>query len=125
MKDNTSASQTTDRREFLKAGTALTLGAMAAQLGVAHGAYAAENNTLKVGLVGCGGRGTGAAAQALTADPNTELVAMADAVIAGRDMKQSVDAEAAREAADEAAGEDPRQAARPIRRPRETAPATA
>src|SRR6187549_3361007 len=50
---------------------------------------------------------------------------IADAVISGRDMKQSVDAEAAREAADEAAGEDPRQAARPIRRPRETAPATA
>ena len=52
---------------------------MAAQLGVAQRAYAAENNTLKVGLVGCGGRGTGAAAQALTADPNTELVAMGDA----------------------------------------------
>src|SRR6187549_3621773 len=51
--------------------------------------------------------------------------AIANAVISGRDMKQSVDAEAAREAADEAAGEDPRQAARPIRRPRETAPATA
>jgi predicted dehydrogenase len=31
-----------------------------------------------VGLVGCGGRGTGAAAQALSADPETRLVAMAD-----------------------------------------------
>src|SRR5262245_60267717 len=54
---------------------------------------------------------------------------IADAVIAGRDMKQSVDAEAAREAADEAAAaaaaEDPRRAARPTRRPRETAPASA
>jgi hypothetical protein len=39
-------------------------------------------------------------------------------------MKQSVDAEAAREAAEEAAGEDPRRAARPIRR-REAAPASA
>lgn len=35
-------------------------------------------NSLKVGLVGCGGRGSGAAAQALTADPNAELTAMAD-----------------------------------------------
>src|SRR5258706_2470896 len=41
---------------------------------------------------------------------------IADAVNAGRDMKQSTDAEAAREAADEAAGEDPRRGARPIRR---------
>jgi small subunit ribosomal protein S2 len=50
---------------------------------------------------------------------------MADAVIAGRDLKQSIEAEAAREAAEEAAAEDPRRAARPIRRPRETAPASA
>ena len=33
----------------------------------------------KVGLIGCGGRGTGAAAQALNADQNVKLVAMADA----------------------------------------------
>lgn len=38
-----------------------------------------EAGTLRVGLVGCGGRGTGAAAQALTADKNVKLVAMADA----------------------------------------------
>ncbi len=53
---------------------------------------------------------------------------IADAVIAGRDMKQSVDAEAAREAAEEAAANetDPRRAARPQRPPRrEPAPASA
>ncbi len=50
---------------------------------------------------------------------------IAEAVMAGRDMKQSVDAEAAREAAEEAATEDPRRAARPVRRPREAAPASA
>ncbi|MGE3955921.1 MAG: 30S ribosomal protein S2 [Vicinamibacterales bacterium] len=52
--------------------------------------------------------------------------AIANAVISGRDMKQSVDAEAAREATEEgaAAGEDPRRAARPVRR-REAAPASA
>jgi len=50
---------------------------------------------------------------------------IADAVMAGRDMRQSAEAETARQAADEAAGEDPRRAARPQRRPRETAPASA
>jgi small subunit ribosomal protein S2 len=50
---------------------------------------------------------------------------IAESVIAGRDMKQSVDAEAARDAAEDAAAEDPRRAARPQRRPREAAPASA
>src|SRR6266511_3606659 len=36
--------------------------------------------TLKIALVGCGGRGSGAANQALTADPNVELVALVDVV---------------------------------------------
>jgi small subunit ribosomal protein S2 len=50
---------------------------------------------------------------------------IADAVIGGRDMKQSVDAESARDASDEAGGEETRRQARPARRPRETAPASA
>jgi small subunit ribosomal protein S2 len=53
--------------------------------------------------------------------------AIANAVISGRDMKQSVEADAARDASDDGpagAGEDPRRAARPIRR-REAAPASA
>ncbi len=41
-------------------------------------AYAAGTDTLKVGLVGCGGRGTGAAANALHGDPNAQIVALAD-----------------------------------------------
>ncbi len=40
--------------------------------------FAASKNTLKVGLIGCGGRGTGAAVQALKADPDTVLTCMAD-----------------------------------------------
>src|SRR2546426_12581903 len=47
---------------------------------------------------------------------------IADAVIGGRDMKQSVDAEAAREAADDGGGDDRPRGPRPTRRPRETAP---
>ena len=40
--------------------------------------HAQDNKRLKIGLVGCGGRGTGAAFQALSADDNIELYAMAD-----------------------------------------------
>jgi small subunit ribosomal protein S2 len=50
---------------------------------------------------------------------------IAEAVMSGRGMKESVDAETAREAADDAAGDDARRQARPARRPRETAPASA
>ena len=65
------------RRQFLKAGA---LGvAAASSLTSLRSVHAAENNVLKVGLVGCGGRGRGAAKDALTADPNARLVAVCDA----------------------------------------------
>ncbi|MEX0701005.1 MAG: Gfo/Idh/MocA family oxidoreductase [Planctomycetales bacterium] len=68
------------RRDFLRQGTAAVVaGGLALNHGVSAGAFAGENNTLRVGLIGCGGRGTGAAAQALAADPNAKLVAMGDA----------------------------------------------
>jgi myo-inositol 2-dehydrogenase / D-chiro-inositol 1-dehydrogenase len=41
--------------------------------------HAAGSSTIKIGLVGCGGRGSGAAEEALKADSGTRLVAMADA----------------------------------------------
>jgi myo-inositol 2-dehydrogenase / D-chiro-inositol 1-dehydrogenase len=67
------------RRSFLKrTSTVAAGGAMLGSLAVerfAHGAGTDE--TLKIALIGCGGRGSGAAAQAL-ATPNTKLVAMAD-----------------------------------------------
>lgn len=68
------------RREFLKTSTAATLGgALAGPLIFSsRSAFAAAGDTLKVGLVGCGGRGTGAAGQALKADPNAVLTAVAD-----------------------------------------------
>src|SRR5207302_2035058 len=46
---------------------------------LAFGAHAGGSDVLKVGLVGCGGRGTGAAGQALNADSHAKLWAMADA----------------------------------------------
>ena len=65
------------RRDFLK--TSLSVGALTATLGSTSGLYAAGDETLKVGLIGCGGRGTGAASQALHADKGAKLVAMGDA----------------------------------------------
>lgn len=69
-----------NRREFLKKGSAVAGAVAAANLAsLSSGAYASGTDILKIGLVGCGGRGTGAATDALAGDPNTELVAVADA----------------------------------------------
>jgi predicted dehydrogenase len=65
------------RRTFVKQSAAAM--AATAAVGLDLAAHAAGSDTLRVGLVGCGGRGTGAAEQALTADKNVKLVAMADA----------------------------------------------
>lgn len=67
------------RRDFLKTTTAGVLGGMAlGGLAIGRSAYAGGNDELKVGLIGCGGRGTGAAANALNADPNVKLTALGD-----------------------------------------------
>ena len=47
--------------------------------GLARSAHAAGSDTIKIALVGCGGRGTGAAVNALSTKANVKLVAMADA----------------------------------------------
>jgi predicted dehydrogenase len=65
------------RREFLKRTGAAAAGAALASAITVRG-YAAENNTIKIALIGCGGRGTGAAAQAMSTKGPTQLVAMAD-----------------------------------------------
>jgi predicted dehydrogenase len=65
------------RREFLKLSTAAAA-AMAGPLPIARGAHACGSGIIKVGLIGCGGRGSGAAANALNADPGARLIAMAD-----------------------------------------------
>jgi myo-inositol 2-dehydrogenase/D-chiro-inositol 1-dehydrogenase len=69
------------RRSFLqKTGIAVIGGAAGLNLVQSQKSFArnTNSNTLKVGLIGCGGRGSGAAAQALQADPNTVLTAMGD-----------------------------------------------
>lgn len=68
------------RRDFIKDASAAALGvAAAARLQGITGAYAAGSDEIRVGLVGCGGRGTGAAGNALAAAPGVRVVALADA----------------------------------------------
>ena len=67
-------SQQTDRRSFLKAGSLATAASLLPSIASAQDG----GKEIKVALVGCGGRGTGAASQSLNV-PGTKLVAMADA----------------------------------------------
>ena len=70
--------KSTSRREFLK-DTGRIAATSALVAGVLPRIYAAENNTIKVALVGCGGRGTGAASNALSVKNGpVKLVTMAD-----------------------------------------------
>lgn len=76
---NTPAPSSTSRREFLKT-TAVIGGALAAPAILPSGLFAAGRpGPLKVGLIGCGGRGSGAADNALRADKDVVLTALGDA----------------------------------------------
>ena len=69
----------TTRRDFLKgSAVAVVGGAVASRLGEVPAVYAAGSDEIRVGLIGCGGRGTGASEDALKAAPGVKLVAMGD-----------------------------------------------
>ena len=68
----------TTRRDFLKASTVAASATVTGTLGISNSVYAAGSGKIRVGMIGCGGRNTGAAAQALTADSGARLVAMCD-----------------------------------------------
>lgn len=81
-------SNSSSRREFLKAGAAL------GTLAMTMPAHAAGSDTIKVGVIGCGGRGIGAVTNALTVDRGAKLVAMCDIILdrihaRRKDLKQS------------------------------------
>src|SRR5216684_1254796 len=68
-----------NRRDFLKTTSAAVAGtSVLGGLSIERSAFAAGSDTLKVALVGCGGRGSGAASQALSTEGPVKLVAMAD-----------------------------------------------
>ena len=67
------------RRSFVKNTALVSGGLVVSQLPVAQAAHVVGDDSIKVAVVGCGGRGTGAAVQALSTKENVTLVAMADA----------------------------------------------
>lgn len=68
------------RRDFLKysAAAAAATAAVSTGSGCVRNVHAAGSDIIRVGMIGCGGRCAGAAAEALTADPGARLVAMCD-----------------------------------------------
>lgn len=82
MNDNPRAAnraEATSRRHFLrKSGRLVAASALAGTLGIARSAHAAGDDTLKLAVIGCGGRGTGAVVQALNTEGPVKLWAMAD-----------------------------------------------
>jgi predicted dehydrogenase len=67
------------RREFVKTSAMLASGAIGIPLISKANYFSGADDAIKVALIGCGGRGTGAAMQACSTKQNVKLVAMADA----------------------------------------------
>jgi predicted dehydrogenase len=76
-----------DRRDFMKTGAALGTVALVSQMPT-PGAHAAGTDKLRIGLIGCGGRGTRDAANCLNAAPGVELHAMGDLFERGRGRRR-------------------------------------
>jgi predicted dehydrogenase len=68
------------RREFLASSSAAVFGTSLASP-ILHHVHVAGGDEIRVALVGCGGRGTGAVAQIFNTKGNTKLVAVADAFL--------------------------------------------
>lgn len=66
------------RRDFLKGTTASAALLGVGSLPFASGVFAAGSDELKVGLIGCGGRGTGAATDCVRSAPGVKIYAMGD-----------------------------------------------
>jgi myo-inositol 2-dehydrogenase / D-chiro-inositol 1-dehydrogenase len=89
MSDNNDKQDALNRRQFMEKSSLLTGGillsgglagcATGGGTAAAPAAYAGGSDTLKLAVVGCGGRGKGAATQAMKADKGVVLVAVADA----------------------------------------------
>lgn len=75
-------SSSLSRRDFVKSSAVVASAAALGSLDLSRSAYAGGSDEIKIVLIGCGGRGAGAAANALgnSVHPNVKLIAMADAV---------------------------------------------
>ena len=71
---------TSSRRDFMKSSTAAAAGASAfASLALPRGAFASNDDTIRIAVIGAGGRGSGATNEALSTKGPVKLVAVADA----------------------------------------------
>ncbi len=77
MNDNNKNAQS--RRDFVKQTSLLAGGIMALPIISQANYFSGADDVIKIAMIGCGGRGTGAATQALSTKQNVQLVAMADA----------------------------------------------
>lgn len=71
--------QAESRRDFLKTSGLAASGALVGSLAAARAVHAGNDDTIKIGLIGSGGRGTGAASQALQTSGPVKLIAVGDA----------------------------------------------
>jgi predicted dehydrogenase len=79
MNKKNPSGRNTSRREFVKSSSLLAGGLLATPLLSRANYFSGSPGTIRIALIGCGGRGTGAATQALLTRENVKLVAMADA----------------------------------------------
>ena len=79
MNNDASKSKSPSRRDFVKQSSLLAGGIIAAPLLSRANYFSGADDSIKIALIGCGGRGTGAATQALSTAQNVKLVAMCDA----------------------------------------------
>src|SRR4030095_2839526 len=76
--DDQKPNQSVTRRDFIKSATTVTVGSVVASQVSLPGAWAAGSDEIRIGLIGAGGRGTGAVLNALRAAKGVRLVSMAE-----------------------------------------------
>ncbi|HOA39216.1 MAG TPA: Gfo/Idh/MocA family oxidoreductase [Flavihumibacter sp.] len=79
MKKEVSGHSPASRREFMRHSTLIGAGLMATPFLSRANYFSGAAGTIKIAVIGCGGRGTGAAIQALSTKENVKIVALADA----------------------------------------------
>lgn len=86
---NLPQSSTVSRRQFLKASATVASASALSRLSEARGAHVAGKQEIRIGMIGCGGRCSGAAAQALETGKDVKLAGMVD--VFRRRMESRVD----------------------------------
>jgi predicted dehydrogenase len=76
--NNTPQTNGINRRQFMKTASTATAATALGALDISQCAHGAGSDVIRVGMIGCGGRCTGAAVEAMNADPGVRLTAMCD-----------------------------------------------